>query len=384
MALQIMQYECEIRGYPIPWDAIAHRLSPGYTGDAIKQKLARDRKELIAEGHLVPPKSGPRGNNKDPWIRGYVRAFPGTEHLLAVRPVRFDDVWHDPAVNDVTATALVHNRSFHQDNETIVEPPAQPLKINKRKMGDMFAPEEDAQYEADLSSMAFDTPNKMRRGLSERIRMQGPKNFKEMDPNDEPVAEGDEDFVPDAHEELQVYGVEQVVAYKAERSDSGEDADSGDEEADETVYQQDVSSVGGNEEDGSEYEESDDDTGDYADDEYSILVSGRGPRQLFKQRLTANIEHPRNRPQISRQPHALSLRNPHSNFDERSPRRQSHAAAHAHPHEPARKSVMADAFSPPSHRISSSPPTSHPSFPREPSRKPPSDADGNAYQTGAR
>lgn len=61
------------------------------------QHLNRLRKELIAEGHLVPPlpcRPG-MGETSDPEIRGYVRKDEEGEDKETTRPVRFDEPMDD-------------------------------------------------------------------------------------------------------------------------------------------------------------------------------------------------------------------------------------------------------------------------------------------------
>ncbi|KAK8124466.1 uncharacterized protein PG998_000225 [Apiospora kogelbergensis] len=65
-------YEIEKNGIELPWDAIAHRLELGTSGDAIKQALARLHQTVLAEGHMVPPEAGV----KDNWTRGFTRVYP--------------------------------------------------------------------------------------------------------------------------------------------------------------------------------------------------------------------------------------------------------------------------------------------------------------------
>lgn len=92
-----LQYECSRHKVPLPWDAIAHRLHPGSSGAAVIQHLNRLRRELIAEGHLVPPvasRTGPN-DNPDPEIRGFVRADMEGNDKTTTRPVMFDEYHED-------------------------------------------------------------------------------------------------------------------------------------------------------------------------------------------------------------------------------------------------------------------------------------------------
>lgn len=69
-----IHYECSRHKLQLPWDAIAHRFHPGSSGAAIIQHINRLRREVLVEGHLVPPltqRSSATPN--DPNLRGYVR-----------------------------------------------------------------------------------------------------------------------------------------------------------------------------------------------------------------------------------------------------------------------------------------------------------------------
>lgn len=95
-----LHYECVRHKVNIPWDAIAHRLRPGSSGAAVLQHVNRLRKELLAEGHMVPPPAQKASSLTpfDPSIRGYVRDPSGdTKH--ATRAVRFDEKLDDAKIN---------------------------------------------------------------------------------------------------------------------------------------------------------------------------------------------------------------------------------------------------------------------------------------------
>ncbi len=96
-----LHYECIRHRIVLPWDAIAHRLHPGSSGAAIVQHLNRVRKELIREGHLVPPVcQKPSANSSvDPNIRGFVRQDPDGEDKDSTRPVHFDEKYDDLRFN---------------------------------------------------------------------------------------------------------------------------------------------------------------------------------------------------------------------------------------------------------------------------------------------
>lgn len=92
-----LQYECTRHKVNLPWDAIAHRLHPGSSGAAVMQHLNRLRRELIAEGHLVPPvpTRPAAGETSDPEIRGYIRQDMNGNDKETTRPVRFDESMDD-------------------------------------------------------------------------------------------------------------------------------------------------------------------------------------------------------------------------------------------------------------------------------------------------
>ncbi|QYT01388.1 hypothetical protein H0G86_008429 [Trichoderma simmonsii] len=95
-----IHYECVRHKVNIPWDAISHRLHPGSSGQAILQHVNRLRKELFAEGHMVPPpahKNSP-STPYDPTVRGYVRD-PTSDDKRATRSVGFDEKLDDAKMN---------------------------------------------------------------------------------------------------------------------------------------------------------------------------------------------------------------------------------------------------------------------------------------------
>jgi hypothetical protein len=105
-------YESEVRNISLPLDFVAHRLYPGATGEALRQRAERLRKELIAEGHLVPPKAGKKKTNLDAKVRGHIRKVPGdSKNILETREVLFTEPLNDAEFNDPTGYQLVHNKS---------------------------------------------------------------------------------------------------------------------------------------------------------------------------------------------------------------------------------------------------------------------------------
>ena len=94
-----IQYECSRHKVQLPWDAIAHRLHPGSSGAAVVQHINRLRRELVAEGHLVPPLSNRTAVNADLNIRGYIREDTKGDDCETTRPVGFDERIDDPKFN---------------------------------------------------------------------------------------------------------------------------------------------------------------------------------------------------------------------------------------------------------------------------------------------
>ncbi|CAM1503909.1 Fc.00g015000.m01.CDS01 [Cosmosporella sp. VM-42] len=93
-----IQYECQRAKIDLPWNAIAHRLKPGSSGAAINQHMSRLRRELIAEGHVVPPPTQ-KGGHIDSDIRGYVRMDMDGEDKESVRPVKYSESVEDRRFN---------------------------------------------------------------------------------------------------------------------------------------------------------------------------------------------------------------------------------------------------------------------------------------------
>lgn len=91
-----IQYECSRHKIALPWDAIAHRLHPGSSGQAVCQHINRLRRELVAEGHLVPPLPQKSGSFADPEIRGFTRKDVEGNDLETTRAVTFDERVDDP------------------------------------------------------------------------------------------------------------------------------------------------------------------------------------------------------------------------------------------------------------------------------------------------
>ncbi|RYO93422.1 hypothetical protein DL766_000812 [Monosporascus sp. MC13-8B] len=103
-------YECMRTQVKIPWDDIAHRFHPGMSANALKQRFDRLRKELIAEGHLVPPTDISHGR----LYRGMVRANqnPIDGDLKTTRIVRYEEPFLDSDFNLPDSTNFVHNPSI--------------------------------------------------------------------------------------------------------------------------------------------------------------------------------------------------------------------------------------------------------------------------------
>ncbi|RYP70344.1 hypothetical protein DL771_005551 [Monosporascus sp. 5C6A] len=102
-------YECMCHHIKIPWEQIAHRFHPGMSANALKQRFDRLRKELIAEGHLVPPTDISHAS----LYRGLVRANqnPVDGDLKTTRTVRYEEPFIDSDFNLPDSTNFVHNPS---------------------------------------------------------------------------------------------------------------------------------------------------------------------------------------------------------------------------------------------------------------------------------
>ncbi|KAK5997111.1 hypothetical protein PT974_02463 [Cladobotryum mycophilum] len=113
-----LYYECTRHKVQIPWDAIAHRLRPGSSGAAIIQHINRLRRDLIAEGHLVPPIAQKTNSAAalDPKIRGYVRRDMDGDDRETTRAVMFDEKMDDPKLN-LPDAYLAHDDSQQDQPE---------------------------------------------------------------------------------------------------------------------------------------------------------------------------------------------------------------------------------------------------------------------------
>lgn len=75
-----LQYECELAGIDLPWDAAIKRLHPGSRDSAALQHLVKLRTILLTEGHMVPPKvktKNKKGPEYSPELRGFIRPHNG-------------------------------------------------------------------------------------------------------------------------------------------------------------------------------------------------------------------------------------------------------------------------------------------------------------------
>ncbi|KAI8720478.1 hypothetical protein NCS52_00493100 [Fusarium sp. LHS14.1] len=91
--LQVLVYECNRAKIRLPWDQVAHRLNPGSSGSSIIQWLGRNRNDLIAEGHIVPPPLSPRA---DRTVRGVMRADLDGNDTSTTREVLFTEPLYHP------------------------------------------------------------------------------------------------------------------------------------------------------------------------------------------------------------------------------------------------------------------------------------------------
>lgn len=170
-------YECEIRNIDLPLDFVAHRLCPGATGEAMTQRAERLRKELIAEGHVVPPKAGKKGTNLNAEIRGHIRKYPGdAKNLLETRDVLFTEPMEDVAHADPTAYMLVHNR---QSRDKRVKATA---GSGKNVIHDAHHNSDSESSDSAGESEVDETPKKSRH--SARLRSVPKKSLKEASDND--------------------------------------------------------------------------------------------------------------------------------------------------------------------------------------------------------
>lgn len=118
---ELNRFDCSI-----PWNEIGHRLHPGFSGNALRQKLDRVRKELIAEGHLVPPEPSHPLDGDGEEFRGLIRANanPRDRDFTTVRIVKWEEPLLDRDCNLPDAKTFVHNRSIRgkADIMNILEP----------------------------------------------------------------------------------------------------------------------------------------------------------------------------------------------------------------------------------------------------------------------
>ncbi|KAI1878974.1 hypothetical protein JX265_003151 [Neoarthrinium moseri] len=117
-ALLHLLYECDVQGIELPLDHVAHRLWPGATGEALRQRCERLRKEFVAAGHLVPPKIR-RGQEVSPLVRGVVRANQeDPTDLKTTRDVLFTEPFVETPTYDDSAFTLAHNKSCRKKGDT--------------------------------------------------------------------------------------------------------------------------------------------------------------------------------------------------------------------------------------------------------------------------
>lgn len=111
---ELNRFDCSI-----PWNEIGHRLHPGFSGNALRQKLDRVRKELIAEGHLVPPEPSHPLDGDGEEFRGLIRANvnPRDRDFTTVRIVKWEEPLLDRDCNLPDAKTFVHNRAIRGKSE---------------------------------------------------------------------------------------------------------------------------------------------------------------------------------------------------------------------------------------------------------------------------
>lgn len=137
-----MHYECARHKLNMPWNAIAHRLHPGSSGAALLQHLNRVRRDLLIEGHLVPPlaqKPSLVAQSREPNLRGYIRKFPYGNDTTTTRPVYFDEKIEDLKQSLPYGEEAAHDQADHEcemeeymaskQSSPLTPSPSQPVRV---------------------------------------------------------------------------------------------------------------------------------------------------------------------------------------------------------------------------------------------------------------
>ncbi|KAK7755709.1 chaperonin [Diatrype stigma] len=173
-------YELTYHNVSIPWDEACHRFHPGFSGNAMRQKLDRLRKELIAEGHLVPPDHANPLDENGEEFRGLVRAneSPCDRDFTTVRVVKWEEPCLDRQRNLPDSKNFVHNRAAQAKAGT--------ANIPKLVLAADDANEdkvEETETESDDETLVLRRPRRSARTLKR-------KYYKDTD-SDEDEAKGD-------------------------------------------------------------------------------------------------------------------------------------------------------------------------------------------------
>jgi hypothetical protein len=126
-----LQYECELAGIKLPWDAAVRRLHPGSKGGAATQHLVKLRTILLTEGHIVPPKvrtKNKRGPEFGAEIRGFIRPEDGGPY--ETRVVGWDEKIEDLSKNIENPDIIRGSGRYPRKNK---KPPKTPDSIPRRK-----------------------------------------------------------------------------------------------------------------------------------------------------------------------------------------------------------------------------------------------------------
>ncbi|KAH7157057.1 hypothetical protein EDB81DRAFT_855035 [Dactylonectria macrodidyma] len=155
-------HACNERKIELPWDQVAHSMNPGSSGNACTQHLVRLRKELIAEGHLVPPPPHRHGSSPiDRDIRGYVRKDQDGGNKYETRPVLFSEKYEDRRFNLPDAFG-VHEESMadpFQDEEAETE--SDDFSESPSSQSHNFQASAESQYTEQSSPMNSYVPSPM-------------------------------------------------------------------------------------------------------------------------------------------------------------------------------------------------------------------------------
>ncbi|KAH7040550.1 uncharacterized protein B0I36DRAFT_310970 [Microdochium trichocladiopsis] len=210
-AMLHLVYEATTRNIRLPWDNIAHRLHPGLSGNALLQRFQRLRRELIAEGHLVPPLPGRGNSNTDPEVRGFTRLDRDGPDLETTRPVRFDEPWLAPMFNLPDAGKLVHNQTSSRkatkdatafqlgsdEDSDSEEQDFDALDPDDGAGDDSEEDEDDGEDEEDEDDKAFKNSRRASTSRRQSIRSQKKKSYAEFDSDDEQETSNKKKSTPD-------------------------------------------------------------------------------------------------------------------------------------------------------------------------------------------